>query len=156
MCVFLPLGKNIIRVFLAWKVQRWHDVTLISVLKVVEEAICDKGQRASCRESGGGDGRQDMRCVWERRGGPLASDAKRPPLPQPPLDERQCVPCRRKKAMSADSKQPNGSSSRPPVKLVACNRLRTTSTSAPAAMRNTKQSQKTEIHGKNNTKTKTK
>ena len=130
-------------------------MTLISVLKVVEEAICDKGQRASCRESGGGDGRQDMRCVWERRGGPLASDAKRPPS-QPPLDERQCVPCRRKKAMSADSKQPNGSSSRPPVKLVACNRLRTTSTSAPAAMRNTKQSQKTEIHGKNNTKTKTK
>ena len=92
----------------------------------------------------------------ERGGeGPLASDAKRPPS-QPPLDERQCVPCRRKKAMSADSKQPNGSSSRPPVKLVACNRLRTTSTSAPAAMRNTKQSQKTEIHGKNNTKTKTK
>ena len=58
-------------------------MTLISVLKVVEEAICDKGQRASCRESGGGDGRQDMRCVWERRGGPLASDAKRPPLNPP-------------------------------------------------------------------------
>ena len=73
----------------------------------------------------------------EGGGGPLASDAKRPPL-NPPLDERQCVPCRRKKAMSADSKQPNGSSSRPPVKLVACNRLRTTSTSVPAVMRNTK------------------
>ena len=43
-------------------------MTLISVLKVVEEAICDKGQRASCRESGGGDGRGDMRCVGERRG----------------------------------------------------------------------------------------
>ena len=125
-------------------------------LKIVEEAICDKGQRASCRESGGGDGRRDMRCVGERRGeGALASDAKRPPL-NPPLDEGQCVPCRRKKAMSADSKQSNGSSSRPPVKLVACNRLRTTSTSAPAAMRNTKQRRKTEIHGKNNTKTKTK
>ena len=68
MCVFLPLGKNIIRVFLAWKVQRWHDVTLISVLKVEMEAICDRGQRASCRESGGGDGRGDMRCVGERRG----------------------------------------------------------------------------------------
>ena len=78
-------------------------MTLISVLKVVEEAICDKGQRASCRESGGGDGRRDMRCVGERRGeGALASDAKRPPL-NPPLDEGQCVPCRRKKAMSADS-----------------------------------------------------
>ena len=93
--------------------------------------------------------------MLERGEGPLASDAKRPPL-NPPLDEGQCVPCRRKKAMSADSKQANGSSSRPPVKLVACNRLRTTSTSSPAAMRNTKTKAKDRKHGKNNTKTKMK
>ena len=104
MCVFLPLGKNILRVFLAWKVQRWHDVTLISVLKVEMEAISDKGQCASCRESGGGDGRGDMRCVGERRGGPWHLMLRDPPSAlNPPLDEGQCVPCRRKKAMSADS-----------------------------------------------------
>ena len=39
-------------------------MTLISVLKVVEEAICDKGQRASCRESGGGDEKARYEMCW--------------------------------------------------------------------------------------------